>query len=250
MKLNIIRYISIVTAVILMASCSSSSSGDDTPPPPPTGGTDDEPVIPAPSAATLIFPEDNTECNTGIVDPENNAISAVTFEWNAPQNTDRYTLTITNLNTNTSTFINANTNEATVNIARGTPYSWFVTSRADGTRDTADSGIFRFFNEGPGIENYAPFPAEAVAPARGVNLAATTTVVTLQWSGSDVDDDITSYEVFFGTDTDPTIAIGSGAETSLADIAVTSGNTYYWKVVTTDSAENTSSSEVFSFKVL
>ena len=67
MKLNTIRYISILTAAIFMVGC-SSSSGDDTPTPPPIGGGDDEPVIPAPSAATLIFPEDNTECNTGIVD--------------------------------------------------------------------------------------------------------------------------------------------------------------------------------------
>lgn len=234
-----------------MVGCSSGSGGDDdTPTPPPTtGGGDDEPVIPAPSAATLIFPEDNTECNTGVVDVDDNTLSAVTFEWNAAQNADRYTLTITNLNTNTSTFVNADTNEATATIQRGTPYSWYVTSRADGTRDTADSGTFRFYNEGPGVENYAPFPAEAIAPARGVNLPMTTTMVTLEWSGADVDNDITGYEVFFGTDVDPSTSIGSGAETTLADVAVTSGTTYYWKVVTTDSAGNTSSSEVFSFKI-
>jgi len=250
MKLNIIRYISILTAVIFMVGCSSSSSDDDTPTPPPTGGGDDDPVvIPAPSAATLIFPEDNTECNTGIVDVNDENLSAVTFEWNASQNTDRYTVTITNLNTNSATFVNSDTNEVTATIQRGVPYSWFITSRADGTRDTADSGTFRFYNEGPGVENYAPFPAEAIAPARGVNLPMSTTAVNLEWSASDVDNDITGYEVFFGTDADPSTSIGSGEETTLADVAVTSGTTYYWRVVTTDSAGNTSSSEVFSFKI-
>ncbi|MDT0622487.1 hypothetical protein [Croceitalea vernalis] len=249
MKLNTIRYISILTAVIFMVGCSSSSSGDDTPTPPPTGGGDDEPVIPAPSAATLIFPEDNTECNTGIVDVNDENLSEVTFEWNASQNTDRYTVTITNLNTNSATFVNSDTNEATATIQRGVPYSWFITSRADGTRDTADSGTFRFYNEGPGVENYAPFPAEAIAPARGVNLPMSTTAVNLEWSGSDVDNDIASYEVFFGTEAEPTTSIGSVTETTIADVTVVSGATYYWIVVTTDSAGNTSTSEVFEFRI-
>ncbi|MDT0606894.1 hypothetical protein [Croceitalea rosinachiae] len=250
MKLNKILYISILTSVLFVVGC-SSSSGDDTPPPPTTGGDDDDPVvvIPTPGAATLVFPEDNTECNTGVVDLTDETKSAVTFEWNAAENADRYTLTITNLNTSSSIFATSNTNEATVTIDRSTPYSWVITSRAIGTIETTDSETFRFFNEGPGVENYAPFPAEAIAPARGVNLVGTTTTVTLEWSGSDVDNDITGYEVFFGTEADPTSSIGSGAETTLANVAVTSGTTYYWKIVTTDSVGNTSSSEVFSFRV-
>ena len=249
MRLNKILHISVLAVLFVLASC--SSSGDDSPtPPPPTGGGDDDPVVvTGPGAANLTFPENNSECTTGVVDPEDDTKSAVTFEWDAGQNADRYTITITNLNSGSSVFASPSTNEATVTIDRGTPYSWVVTSRANGTSETADSQTFRFYNEGPGVENYAPFPAEAVAPARGVNLPMDTTAVTLEWSGSDVDNDITGYEVFFGTDVNPTTSIGSGAETSLADVAVTSGTTYYWVVVTTDSAGNTSSSEVFSFKV-
>lgn len=250
MKLTSIRYISLFVSVLFLAGCSSSGSGDDdTPTPPSGGGDDDEPIeIMGPSAATLVFPEDNSECNTGVVNTEDNTLSAVTFQWNASQNTDRYTITVTNLNTNTSNFANSDTNEVTVTIARGTPYSWSIISRGNATTETAESAVFRFYNEGPGIENYAPFPAEAVAPARGVNLPMSTATITLEWSGSDVDNDITGYEVFFGTEENPTTSIGSGAETSIADVPVTTG-TYYWTVVTTDSAGNTSTSEVFSFKI-
>ncbi|NNC35658.1 MAG: hypothetical protein HKO09_12340, partial [Croceitalea sp.] len=102
--------------------------------------------------------------------------------------------------------------------------------------------------EGPGIENYAPFPAEAVSPSRGANIATTTTV-ELAWSGSDVDDDIVSYEVFFGTDAATTNSIGVTAEEALPNVEVTSGIIYYWLVITTDSAGNTSTSEVFEFRV-
>lgn len=247
MKLNKILYLIFFATLLVLTGC-SSSGGDDSPNPPPTGGTDDEPEVPDPAAATLVFPEDNTECNTGVVDPNNEAVSTVTFEWNAAQNANRYTVTVTNLNTGSSTFSNAETNSADITIDRSTPYSWFVTSRADGTTATADSDTFRFYNEGPGIENYAPFPAEAVSPFRGENLGATT-AVTLEWSGGDIDNDITGYEVFFGTDATSLTSIASVAETSIADVGVTASTIYFWQVITTDSVGNTSTSELFQFRV-
>jgi hypothetical protein len=244
---KILLHTSSLFLLLIVTACSSSSDNDDDNPPPPTGGPEPEVLVPA--AATLVFPENNTECNTGVVDSTDDTKSSVTFMWNASQNTDRYSLTITDLNTNLNSNTNVDTNEATVTIDRGTPYSWSVTSRANGTTETATSAVFRFYNEGPGVENYAPFPAEAINPARGVNLPATTTVVTLEWSASDIDDDITGYEIFFGNEANTTTSLGSVTETSIADISVTTG-TYYWKVITSDSQGNTSTSEVFQFKVL
>ena len=248
MKLNKILYITLFATALVFVGC-GGSGGDDDNPPPPTGGTDDEPMIPDPGAATLVFPENDSECTTGVVDPADETLSTVTFEWNASTNTDRYTMTITNLNTGTSAFANTNTNSVDFAIDRGTPYSWFVTSRANGTTATTDSGTFRFYNEGPGIENYAPFPAEAVSPARGASLA-TTTALVLEWSSGDIDNDITAHEVFLGTDAAALASVGTTAtETSLADVAVTAATIYFWQVVTTDSAGNTSTSEVFEFRV-
>ena len=249
MKLNKTVYITFITAALtFMVSCGGSDDGGS-PTPPPTGGNDDDPVIPDPSAATLVFPEDETECNTGVVDPNDESLSTVTFEWNASPNTDSYSVTVTNLNTNSSSFANSTTNSADIRILRGAPYSWFVTSRAQGTTATAESARFRFYNEGPGIENYAPFPAEAVSPARGVSLE-TTDSVTLSWSGSDIDDDISGYEVFFGTDATALTSIGTTTTaTSIADVGVMAATIYFWQVVTSDEAGNTSTSEVFEFRV-
>jgi len=247
-KLYKISHIPLLMVALLTLGC-SSSGGDDNPPPPPTGGNDDDPVIPDPSSATLVFPEDETECNTGVVDPNDETLSTVTFEWNASANTDSYSVTVTNLNTSSSTFANSSTNSADVKIERGAPYSWFVISRAQGTTVTAESVTFRFYNEGPGIENYAPFPAEAVQPARGENLSGVTSV-TLAWTASDIDDDITGYEVFLDSNEEnPTTSIGTSENTTLADIPVTPGTTYYWKVTTTDGVGNSSTSEVFEFRV-
>lgn len=248
MRLNKILYIMLFVSTLMVLGC-GGSDGDDSPTsPPPTGGNDDEPTIPDPSAATLVFPEDLTECNTGIVDPENESLSTVTFQWNASQNTDSYTVTVTNLNTGNSSFTNSTTDQADITIERGTPFSWFVTSRADGTTNTSESATFRFYNEGPGTENYAPFPAEAISPTRGQNLSGVSSI-NLIWDGADIDGDITEYEVFFGTDTSALVSLGTTTETSIADVAVTTSTTYFWQVITIDNADNSSTSEVFEFKI-
>ena len=236
-------------ALLLVGACSSGGDGDDTPPPPPpTGGGDDDPmVIPDPTAATLIFPEDDTECNEG--DPISDTESTVTFQWNASQNTDSYLVSLTNLNSGNSFNTVANTNEASITILRGTPYEWSVTSRANGTNETAQSALFRFYNEGPGIENYAPFPAEAISPSRGATLPANTTSVTLEWTASDVDNDIVEYEVFFGLEEAGNLdSLGTTTETTF-NVDVSTGNVYAWRIQTVDSQNNASDSEEFLFRV-
>ncbi|GMN11250.1 hypothetical protein MTsPCn9_20450 [Croceitalea sp. MTPC9] len=228
----------LVLSISFFTSCSRSSSGggDDTPPP----------MIPSPSASTLIFPEDDTECNTGAVVSDTK--SNVTFEWNTSKNTDTYEINLTNLNTSNFLRTSVSTNEITLLIERGTPYEWFVISKANGTNETATSQTWRFFNEGPGIENYAPFPAEAINPTRGANIASTTSI-TLEWDASDVDEDITTYEVLFGTEVTPSISLGSTSEKSIENVGISGNTTYYWQVITTDSNGNTSNSEIFEFKV-
>lgn len=243
-----LRLVFVSLFVLVALSCGGGSDdGGGTPPPPPDSGGDDDPMTVAdPSAATLIFPEDDTECNEGTVISD--LESDVTFQWNASQNTDSYTITLTNLNNGASFDTSANTNEATITIARGTPYEWFVTSRANGTNVTAESSRFRFYNQGPGIENYAPFPAEAINPTRGATLNSSTTTVQLEWSASDVDNDIAGYEVFFGLDDEDMTSLGIITETSF-DVTVASGNIYEWRIKVNDEQNNSSTSEIFTFRV-
>lgn len=236
----------ILMSLLVFGACSSSGGDDDGPTPPPTGGGDDDPVvIPDPTAATLVFPEDDSECNEG--DPISDEESVVTFQWNTSQNTDSYTVTLTNLNNGQSFTAVANTNAAPITILRGTPYEWSVTSRANGTNATAQSASWRFYNEGPGVANYAPFPAEAMNPIRGATLPSNTTSVTLQWSASDVDGDILGYQVFFGLQGN-SISMGETTNTSF-EVTVSSENIYEWSVEVTDSQGNASTSETFLFRV-
>jgi len=227
---------------MVVVACSSGGDGDGNPNPNPNPNPD---PVAAPSAATLVFPDDDAECNEG--DILSDDTSRVDFMWNNAQNADSYVVHLTDLNTGTTTTFTASTNNKLINLIRGNPYEWFVESRRNGTNATANSASWRFYNAGPGVENYAPFPAEAVSPPRGANIDPAATVL-LEWIGSDVDDDITEYDVFFGTDPDAPALLGTTTETSL-EANISSGTTYYWTVTTRDSAGNQSQSETFEFLV-
>lgn len=229
-----------LSSLVILTSCGGGGGN--------SGGNDDGPEpVPDPKAATLTFPNNNETCNEGSVDSNDPTKSNVTFQWNASQDTDSYEVNLKNLSNNSTTKTNANTNEITITILRGTPYEWFVVSKASGTNKTASSSTWKFYNQGVGVENYAPFPAEVISPKRGETIASTTTV-SLKWNGSDVDDDISDYEIFIGTDENSSSSIGTTSNTTM-DASVSSGSTYYWKVVTKDSQDNTSDSEIFEFKV-
>jgi hypothetical protein len=219
----------------LLVSCGGGDSG---------GGPGPEPV-PAPSAATLVFPDNNTECNEGEVISATQ--SRVTFQWNASQNTDSYEVNLKNLNTTATSKNTSNTNSASITIERGVPYEWFVVSKANGTNATATSSSWKFYNQGPGVENYAPFPAEAIHPGRGASIANSGTVM-LQWNGSDVDDDLVEFDILFGTGNEPTELLATTTQSSL-ETDITSGQVYYWRVVSRDEKNNSSQSEIFEFSV-
>ena len=236
------NYLYILLIAVFAYACSSSGGGD--PDPSPNPNPDPDPVA-APSAATLVFPEDDSECTEGEI--LNDDTSRVDFMWNASQNTDSYEVSLTDLNTGSTSTFSASTNNKLINVIRGNPYEWFVTSRRNGTNATANSPTWRFYNAGPGVTNYAPFPAEAVNPPRGANLASVASV-TLEWSATDIDEDIVEYDVYLGTTPDALQLLTTTAD-STVDADVVSGETYFWNVVTRDSEGNTSVSEIFEFLV-
>lgn len=231
-----IRIVKILAAVLTIGTLTSCPGGKDKPNDNSSG---------TPAAATLVFPDNNMECTEGTV--VNDTQSTVTFQWQASSNTNSYEVNLKNLDTNSSTTTNANTNEASITLERGVPYEWFVVSKSDGTEATAESDTWRFYNAGGGAASYAPFPAVAVNPTRGqtVNSAGS---INLEWQGNDVDNDLAEFEVFFGTNNDPTTTLGTTAQSSMS-ASINSGQTYYWRVISKDEVGNTSQSEIFDFKV-
>lgn len=226
------KYLFLILIFPLLLSCGGSDDGPGDPEP-----------TPAPSAATLVFPEDNSECTEGTLLSDTE--SEVIFQWNVAQNADSYTVNLRNLNTDDERQINANTNESAIRLNRGTPYSWSVVSKANGTAETAESTTWKFYNAGPGIENYSPFPADDPSPKSGASVNSGG--LTLGWTGSDLDNDIVSYEVYFDVTNPPEMLAGTVTQTSF-ETTVTADTVYYWRVITIDSENNRSNSQIFQFR--
>lgn len=204
----------------------------------------DEPD-PIPTSATLLFPDNNQECNEGTsVNPTQ---TSITFRWNASTNTNSYDLFLKNLNTQTTVITNSTTNSLSIIINKGTPYSWYVVSKSETFPQTAESEIWKFYNAGDAIESHPPFPADLISPLSSDNIIGITTQ-TLTWQGSDVDNDIVNYDVYFGTTPNPSTLLRNTTITN-TDVTVAAGNTYYWRVITIDSEGNSSESEIFQFRV-
>lgn len=212
-------------------------------------GSDDNAPPPIPEGAILVFPLENSECTTG--QPVNETLSRVTFEWQPSANTDLYTLSVVNLNTNTPQTLTTAATSASLSIEKGAPFSWSVTSTNTDSDLTAASESWLFYNAGSQT-TYAPFPAQIIAPKSGQTIIAdASSQVTLEWSGADVENDIDVFEVYFSEQNPPLPLLGTlNNDESTMDVGVISGTTYYWKVITKDAEGNTSDSGVYDFKVL
>ncbi|GAA4277082.1 hypothetical protein [Aquimarina mytili] len=231
------KLIFLFSLIILLPNCSSDSdeSGNE------------QQTTQNPTASKLIFPFENSLCNVGtnITSTE----STVLFEWESSANTDSYELELTNLTTGDTSIHQSTETQTPIVLSRGTPYSWYVISKSNAITETAQSAIWKFYNAGDAIESYAPFPAEAISPAMAESVRVTTNELILDWRGTDVDDDIVGYDLYFDTTATPEI-IANDIEESTFSVSIASNTIYYWKIITKDSRGNTSDSGLFQFKIL
>lgn len=222
-----------ILAVATMAlGCSKDDNNEG-------GGTNN------PDAAVLSSPANNTECLTGT--SVSATQSAVTFTWAAADGAEKYFVYVKDLDAQ-GAFVQYPANTATsldITLKKGTPYSWYVSAKK--STSTVNSETWKFYNAGDPVTSHAPFPADAVSPVMSSTVNGPT--ITLQWTGSDIDNDIAEYNVYMDGNTNPTTILNTVTAQQLTAVPVTSGGTYYWKVVTVDTAGNQTASPVYQFKV-
>ncbi len=208
------------------------------------GGKNNNPT-PTPSKATLMTPAQNAVCTTGAI--ISNTQSSITFNWDASNNTDSYDLVVKNLLTSATVTQNTTNTSLSLSLTRNTPYSWYIVSKSTKSTSTGQSDTWKFYNSGPGVVTYAPYPAEITSPTFGQ--AVTTATVNMVWQGSGVDAAIANYDVYFGTTTSPGLLKSNVTNSFLNNVAVSAKTTYYWKVITRDVNGNTSDSGLYQFSV-
>lgn len=229
--------------VMFMISC-GGSDGDDN-----NGGGDPPPPSP-PGNVTLTAPANGKVCETGTSTSATK--SNVDFSWQASTNTSSYDLQVTNLNT--TAVVNKTgltTISTTVELDKGQPYIWKVTSKNTSSTQTGASSSWKFYLAGEGIKNYAPFPADLKSPSSGSTISRSSDgKVTFTWEGSDPDqDDELKYTLYVdktdGKQSPSTELTNISSKT--ADVSLDGSSTYYWRVKTSDGS-NSSFSIIYSFK--
>ena len=220
--------ITLIAITTLIAGCGKKND--------PASATD-------PGKAELTFPAQNSACITGTV--ISSTQSTINFTWNSSANTDSYEVDIKNLLTGTTVTQTSNTNQYSATLLRDTPYSWYVVSKSSTSTTTTKSDVWKFYNAGVGTVSHPPFPADNLSPTFGQSVTGTT--VNLTWTASDPDNDIAAYDVYFGATSTPVISKSNITDKFVNGVTITSGSTYYWRVITKDAAGNTSDSGVFQF---
>ncbi len=247
----------IIGLVSLTVAC--GGGGDDSPPPP----VDPDPpvVVNPPAAANLTFPANGEVCaiakNLTGNDGDTDRTYTIEFAWTGDATTStnvKYTLTLTNTDNNTSadfevTASSSNVTLDVTGIIPGGDYSWQVVASKDGTSETTASATQTFTAAGVAEVSFAPNTATPVNPSRNQVLASSTTSVTLEWTGSDQNNDIKEYDVYFGEANPPTDMVTVDKDVTTRAVNTTANTIYYWRVITRDDVGNTSSSAIFQFTV-
>ena len=202
-----------------------------------------------PGQVQLLFPERNSECTTGQTLGDNT--SRVTFNWQEAKDVKTYELRVTNINTGTTQTISTAATSASLPIEKGTPFSWLVRTRNNQVEETVSSETWSFYNAGSNTY-FAPFPADIISPRMSERVFKDiNNEVVLSWSGSDLDDDIINFEVYFSTENPPLERISTlGESDNEQKVTVASNTVYYWSILTKDSQGNETTSGVYSFQVL
>ena len=201
-----------------------------------------------PEAALLVFPNKNSECTVG------NDISATTrevdFKWQKANNTDSYELRVTNTDVNSTQTISTPALSARLPLLKGSSYSWVVLSSNGQVSQKVSSATWQFYNAGSETSR-PPFSAEIIAPEIGVSLFKDiNNEVTLSWAGSDLDNDIVEFDIYFDT-VSPPISILATVEPNVTEqkVSVAAETVYYWKIVTKDGDGHSSDSGISDFRI-
>ena len=211
--------------------------------------TPEEPIPLNPSAPNLISPANEETCLDGI--SINDSQSNVEFRWSSAANTISYELVVTNLLTQSSQIFPSTSNQTTVALSKSEPYNWSVKSFGEVGSVPSQSIQWKFYLAGDAIVNYAPFPAELISPQSGANISPDiNNLVTLIWNASDVDGDLSEFEIYLDENDASTLnsKLEYQQEEESIEVEVKNNTTYYWKIIAIDNNKNQSSSGVYAFR--
>ena len=154
-----------------------------------------------------------------------------TLSWAACTNTTSYDVY---LGTSSSPTLAGNvtgTSYKPASLINSTNYYWRVVAKNSSASTSSSTWSFAT----AGTSSNPPSAPSSPSPASGAT--AVSTAPTLSWVAST---NATSYDVYFGTSSSPTLA-GNVTSTSYKPASLSNSTSYYWRVVAKNSAGSTSS---------
>ena len=202
-----------------------------------------------PTSFELIAPANNETCLEGSIINDNQ--KEIVFQWGGSTNATSYSLDIINLTTNVGQTLQSNGTSLSVKLTSAEPYSWKVIASGGEGSKSATSDQWKFFLAGDEVVNYAPFPPELISPRPSATIDVNSlNEIVLNWTCSDVDNDIVTYKVYLDTTDGSTLVkeLDYVQNNTELGVDVDTGGNYFWKVIAVDGEGNSSSSGVYSFK--
>ncbi len=127
------------------------------------------------------------------------------------------------------------------NLLYGTTYYWKVVAK-DSKGTTTEGPVWRFTTS---KENRAPIIQSNPSPSdKATNQPL---AVTLSWECNDPDGDSLTYDVYFGTSSNPPKVSANQSGKTLNRSNLSAETTYYWKVTAKDSNGATTETPIWSF---
>jgi len=188
----------------------------------------------------ITIPEARAPDKPQLTYPSNNArdipAGNITLKWESKESNLTYRVEFDGKTYTT------NNKSYTVSVSeRGKTYSWKVVAVNEfGKETTSDEHSFRT------MDNRAPNTPSNPSPSNNATNQPLT--VTLSWDCSDPDGDAITYDVYFGTSSNPTAKASTNQSgKTLSKGTLSAGTIYYWKVVAKDSKGATTERPVWKF---
>jgi hypothetical protein len=226
------QFLKFIVITLFISGCSGGSDEDNSTPPNPENI--------APTTPILVYPTNNLLCVNNVLE----------FQWNASTDIDgdaiTYKIEIAKSNQFSQIAFSSNlsTTKNAFTLEKGIAYYWRVQAIDSKNKSSNYSSIFNLYTEGIGVSNHLPFAPELIKPE--FNSIKSAGDVTLEWLGSDTDNDPLTFDVYFGTNNPPTI-VSQNQNTKSFKVSTIASTTYYWKVVVKDGKGGETIGQIWKF---